>query len=163
MVTKKLGGFLGQAKQNYWQYLPERPPPLSLCLITQSTSQGSWRSWRFVVRKARVVVSEPLPLAPSPIVSLSSSVHLSPGCISYFMNHKRKKTPKNLPATHSTPFCMTRQKRLRESLHPSPPPIPSLLPDVLSSEKSWQAVEYLNITEAAELFKLENMNYRQLD
>ena len=165
MVTKKLDGFLGQAKQNYWQYLPECPPPLSPCLVTQSTSQGSLRSWRlpFVVRKARVV-SEPSPLAPSPIVSLSSSVQLLPGCISYFTNYKRKKAPKKLPATQATPFCMARQKPLRECLHPSPPPpVPSLLLDILSSEKSWQAGEYLNITEAAELFKLENMNYRQLD
>ena len=121
MVTKKIGWIFRPGKTELLAVFARTPPPLSPCLVTQSTSQGSLRSWRFVVPKVRVV-SEPSPLAPSPIVSLSSSVHLSPGCISYFMNHKRKKTPKNLPATHSTPFCMTRQKRLRESLHPLPPP-----------------------------------------
>ena len=133
MVTKKLGGFLDRAKTELLAVFARTPPTLSPCLVTQSTSQGSlrMRSWRFVVRKARVV-SEPSPFAPSPIVSLPSSVQLSPGCISYFTNHKRKKTPKNLPATQATSFCMKRQKRHRDESAPGLP-LPPLLPDVLSS------------------------------
>ena len=38
---------------------------------------------------------------PPPSFSGSTSVQLLRGCISYFTNHKRKKTPKKLPATQT--------------------------------------------------------------
>ena len=43
------------------------------------------------------------PLPPATSFSGSTSVQLLRGCISYFTNHKRKKTPKKPPATQTRP------------------------------------------------------------
>ena len=43
------------------------------------------------------------PLPPSTSFSGSTSVQLLCGCISYFTNHKRNKTPKKPPATQTRP------------------------------------------------------------